>query len=141
MVSVGLAPSCLDMVLVLIRRLSSISFCCRCLTTTTMTLLQCRCTRRNRRPSAPKPPGSSWMRSLWARRPTTPQLRGACPRPSPGPSTDTATHWQQEETIQILCLTRKGRSGLQLVKFDLIYTFYIGNTFKEIITKKNPILY
>lgn len=56
-----------------------------------MTWLPCRCTSRSRRPCAPRSPGSSWMRSPWARRPTTPRWRGACPRPSPGASARTIT--------------------------------------------------
>lgn len=58
-----------------------------------MTSLRCRCTRRNQRLCAPRPTGSSWTRSPWARRPTTPRWRGACPRPSPGPGAGTVTHW------------------------------------------------
>lgn len=64
--------------------------------TTTMTSLQCRCTRRNQQLCAPRPTGSSWTRSPWAQRPTTPRWRGACPHPSPGPGTGTVTHWHRD---------------------------------------------
>lgn len=74
-------------------------FNCRCLTTTTMTSRPCPCTSRSRRRCAPRPPGSSWMRSLWARHPTTPPWLGACPRPSPGPSTPAVIEKPVESSV------------------------------------------